>query len=250
MVAPRRIGGAIMGKEAKMMKLVSALAIAVMLPAYFRGQGPLPPRPPAVQASGEAVIQAEPDQAVLSVGVVTQAGNAQDAASQNASQLQTTLDRLRAALGSKGTMRTVGYSLNPVYSNPRDGSQPVIRAYTASNTIQITTSDLAGLGKLIDSASQAGGANRIQGLQFSLKDDAAARSQALRQAVAVARVNAEAMAAGMGLKLGKVLLIDQGSSGGVRPQVREFAAAALAPTPIEPGTVEVRADVTVTFELQ
>jgi uncharacterized protein YggE len=233
------------------MKLVPALAIAVMVPAYFWGQGPPPQRPPAVQASGEAVIQAEPDQAVLSIGVVTQAGTAQDAASQNANQLQTTLDRLRSALGSKGTIRTVGYSLNPVYSNPRDGSQPVIRAYSASNTVQVTTTDLAGLGKLIDSASQAGGANRIQGLQFSLKDDTTARSQALREAVRVARVNAEAMASGMGLKLGKVLLIDQGGSIGIRPQVREqFAAAALAPTPIEPGTVEVRANVTVTFELQ
>lgn len=208
------------------------------------------PRPPSVQATGEAVIQTKPDQAKLNIGVVTQAPTAQAAAAQNATQLQATLDKLHATLGTAGEIRTSGYSLNPNYQYPRDGGQPTINGYTANNTVEVTTSDLAGLGKLID-VVVAGGANRIQGVQFTVKNEAPARAQALGEAVREARGNAEAMAAAMGMHLGRVLLLEQGNPGVIRPVVRQFAAAATAaPTPIEPGTVEVRATVTLTIALQ
>jgi uncharacterized protein YggE len=207
------------------------------------------PSKPSVQAMGEAVIQAKPDQAKLTVGVVTQAQTAQAAAAQNATQTQATLDKLRPALGTAGEIHTSGYSLNPNYQYPRDGGQPTITGYTASNTVEVTTSDLAGLGKLID-VVVAGGANRIQGVQFTVKNEAPARAQALGEAVRQARANAEAMAAAMRLQLGIVLSLEQGSPQVVRPVVRQFAAAAVAaPTAIEPGTVEVRATVTLTMEV-
>ncbi len=45
------------------------------------------PRPPSVTANGEAVVTAEPDQAEIDIGVVTQAKNAPDAARENADKL-------------------------------------------------------------------------------------------------------------------------------------------------------------------
>jgi len=208
--------------------------------------------PPSVRANGEAVIQVKPDEAKLNIGVVTQASTAQAAAAQNATQLQSTLDKLRAALGASGEIQTSGYSLQPNYQYPRDGGQPTITGYTASNTIEVTTGDLAGLGKLID-VVVGGGANRIQGLQFTVKNEAPARAKALAEAVREARGNAEAMAAAMGLQLGKVLSLEQGGPSVIRPAIRQFAANAVtaaAPTPVEPGTVEVRATVTLTVELR
>lgn len=230
------------------MKWQLATALLALIP--FNAGAQAEPRPPSVQATGEAVIQTKPDQAKLNIGVVTQAPSAQAAAAQNATQLQATLDKLHAALGTAGEIRTSGYSLTPNYQYPRDGGQPTINGYTASNTVEVTTSDLAGLGKLID-AVVSGGGNRIQGLQFTVKNEAPARAEALAEAVREARGNAEAMAAAMGKQLGKVLLLEQGNQGVIRPVVRQFAAAAVAaPTPIEPGTVEVRATVTLTMELQ
>jgi len=230
------------------MKSQFSTAVLALLPLYAGAQ-PCP-QPPSVQATGEAVIQTNPDQAKLSIGVVTRASTAQTAAAQNASQLQATLGDLRQALGTAGEIRTSGYSLAPNYRNPQGGEPPAISGYTASNTVEVTTSDLAGLGKLLD-AVVAGGANRIQGVQFALKNEAPARAQALSEAVREARGNAEAMAAAMGAKLGRVLLLEQGSQGGIIRPVRQFVAnAVMAPTPIEPGTVEVRATVTLTIELQ
>jgi uncharacterized protein YggE len=60
------------------------------------------------------------------------------------------------------------------------------------------------------------------------------------------------MAGAMGMKLGKVLLLEQGSPSVIRPVMRQAAVAlsAQATTPVEPGNVEVRATVTLTVELQ
>jgi uncharacterized protein YggE len=203
-----------------------------------------------VQATGEAVVHVKPDQARLDIGVVTEAASAQTAAAQNATQLQATLEKLRAALGASGETRTVGYSLTPNDQYPGNGGTPTIKGYTASNTVEVTSWDLAGIGKVIDVASQAG-ANRIQGMQFSVKDEAPARAQALRQAVEAAKNNAQAMAAALGMKLGRVLTLEQGTQAVVRPVMRAMAAnVAAAPTPVEPGNVEVQASVTITVELQ
>jgi uncharacterized protein YggE len=191
-----------------------------------------------------------PDQARIDIGVVTQATSAQTAVSQNATQLQSVLDRLHALLGTSADIHTAGYSVSPNYQYPRDGGQPTITGYTATNIVQVTTSDLKNLGKVID-VSSASGANRIQSLQFTLKNESAARAQALKQAAAEARTNADAMASALGLKLGRVLQIEQGTPEVVRPMMREMAMAAAAPpTPVQPGNVQVHATVTLTVALE
>lgn len=83
-----------------------------------------------------------------------------------------------------------------------------------------------------------------------MKDEKAARAQALRQASIEARSNAEAMAAAMGLKLGRVLLLDQVTPDVVRPMRTMAMSAAKMETPIEAGSVEVRATVTLTVALE
>ncbi len=233
------------------MKIKSAMAILTVFSAVLGAQPPAGNRPSSVRAGGEAVVQAKPDMAILQVGVVTEAPTAQAAATQNATQLQAVLDKLRPMLGSTGEIRTAGYALNPNYQYPRTGGKPTIVGYTASNTVEVTTADLPGLGKIIDAASQ-GGANRIQGLQFTIKDERPVRAKALREAVGNARANAEAMAAGIGMKLGRVLELEQSSPQIIRPLARQQLAVAesAAPTPVEPGTVDVRATVTLTMELQ
>jgi uncharacterized protein YggE len=229
------------------MKRQFRTAVLALIP-FCAGAQPEPRRPSTVQATGEAVIQTKPDQAKMNIGVVTQAPTAQAAAAQNATQLQATLDKLHAALGTTGEIRTSGYSLQPNYQYPRDGGQPTINGYTASNTVEVTTGDLAGLGKLID-VVVSGGANRIQGVQFTVKNEAPARAQALGEAVRQARGNAEAMAAAMNMQLGRVLLLEQGEAAVTRPVLQQFAKL-QTPTPIEPGSVEVRATVTLTMEVR
>src|ERR1039457_360027 len=96
---------------------------------------------PSVQANGSATITAKPDQAQLDVGVVTNGTTAQDASQQNASLSITVQAALIKVLGSACTLQTVSYYVTPRYST--NSNQPsVIVAYTASNTVRVTFTDL------------------------------------------------------------------------------------------------------------
>src|SRR5437868_14406756 len=97
-----------------------------------------PPR--FVRAVGDGTVSSTPDQAKVQFAVVTQAVTADGASSQNATQVSTLLAALRGLLGQNADIRTLSYSLNPNYNSPRDGSQPVIVGYTASNTAEVTVS--------------------------------------------------------------------------------------------------------------
>lgn len=202
-------------------------------------------RRPSVRATGNAQVSVTPDLARVSVSVVSQAATAQDAAAQNAAQVSNVLGQLRTVIGGTGDLRTTGYSLVANYLYPKDGGPPTLTGYTATNTVEASTSVLSLIGKVIDAATQAG-ANRVQGLQFGLKNDSAARAQALREAAQKAKAHAEAMAAGLQIRLGAVIAADEGGSVQVLGGDTRLAAT---PTPVEPGLVTVSATVTVEIEI-
>ena len=98
---------------------------AVVLPAQTPGTR-------TIQANGTATQTANPDQAQLEVGVVTNGATAQESAQLNATQTTAVLNAVKAVLGANGTVQTVSYSLYPRYSN--DQRQPsVIIGYTTNN---------------------------------------------------------------------------------------------------------------------
>jgi uncharacterized protein YggE len=236
------------------MKLALVI-VAAMLLMPSSGQAQLTDKrtgPPSVTASGEAVITVEPDQAEIDIGVVTQAKNAPDAARENADKLARVLAQIKKTLGKGDEVKTASYSLTPNYRYPQ-GGKPELVGYTATNILRVRTGTLANVGKLIDGAMQSG-ANTIYRLLFNLKDEQSAQLQALRLASAKAKTKAEAMADALGLRVVAILSIAEGDRG-VRPIVmpRERAAQmealAAAPTPVEPGTIEVRSSVTLTAEL-
>ncbi|MCP4967067.1 MAG: SIMPL domain-containing protein, partial [bacterium] len=110
-----------------------------------------------------------------------------------------------------------------------------------------TIENLALIGTVIDSATQAGATN-VHGLRFTLKDPEPLRAQVLGLAAKQARAHAEAIATGLDQRIGKVLVAQEGAAIGIlSPELRDAAGAAA--TPIEPGLVEVRATVTVEVEL-
>jgi uncharacterized protein len=234
------------------MKLSILLMSLLLLPSRVHAQENTSIRPPSITAQGEAVITAEPDQAQIDIGVLTQARNAPDAAKENAEKLSRVLAQIKKLLGKGDEVKTTGYSLNPNYRYPQ-GGKPEITGYTAVNVLQIRTGNLAEVGKLIDAGMQSG-ANQINRLVFTLKDEHSAQVQALRMAAQKAQSKADQMAGALGLKLVRVLSLTENERG-VRPiiaQTRGMQAEALtsaAPTPVEAGNIEVRSSVTLTAEI-
>jgi uncharacterized protein YggE len=208
-------------------------------------------QPPAnsIQASGSATVGGiTPDQVQLSIGVVTFAKAAQDAASQNATQADAVIAAIQQKIGTNGTVKTIGYSLSPQYAGGTANTPPTINGYTASNTVQVTVTGTANLnlvGPVIDAANQAG-ANSISGPSYSLQNSDPYQQQALTAAAKQALAHAGAIAAGLGGKPGAVISAQEGST--VTPVVGVMSGGASA-TPIQTGTVSVSASVTVTVAL-
>jgi uncharacterized protein YggE len=203
--------------------------------------------PRTVTATGSATIAVSPDQAQLEVGVVTNAATAQDSAQQNATVTTAVIAALKAVLGSTGSTQTASYSVSPRYSN-NPGQPSVIIGYTTSNMLRATTVDLSILGKLIDAANEAG-ANSVGNLSFGLQDPEPRVLLALSQATRQAMTHAGAIASGLGTQLGQVVSAQQ--SVAYSPVILPTAGAtAAATTPVQTGTVQVFASVTVSAALQ
>src|SRR4029077_4267515 len=96
------------------------------------------------------------------------------------------------------------------------------------------------------------GANRVQGIQFTLRDQDGVRAQALREAVLRARADADVLAGALGLRVVRVLTVEENSPHVVRIRfdgtARTMVTAAAA-TPVESGTLDVSAQVTLSVEV-
>lgn len=204
---------------------------------------------PSIRVHGEATISAEPDQAQFDIGVETQAAIAKDASDKTTTQTNAVVQELRSVLPT-GDVKTVNFSVNPNYVYPPGGGAARITGYTATNTVRLQISDISMLQKVIDVAMKSG-ANSINRLTFSLKNEEAVRAQALANAASQAQSGAIALTAALKLKLGRLLRVEEGQPVVVSParQISFGRAQSTDVTPISPGRIDVHADVNLTYEI-
>ncbi len=121
-----------------------------------------------------------------------------------------------------------------------------MQGFTAQNSVSATVRNVARAGAVID-AAVAAGANQVSGPSLTHANPAALYRQALRAAVAEARLSAQALAAASNLTLGAVTAVVEGGSAPMPLFAASKAADEAGSTPIEPGQQEVTASVSVTF---
>jgi len=234
------------------MSLKLLLLTSIALPFLAQAQDARPAmRRQIVRATGEATLTSKPDQARLSVGVITDAATAEEAMQKNATQTTTVLDALKKIVASNGEIKTSNYSVSPQYKYEQ-GHSPEITGYQASNTVEVILNDLSLVGKVIDGAGHAG-SNNINSIAFTLKNDQAVRARVIAEATRQARANAEAIAQALNVKVVGVASAETVEGGNPRPMQPMFAMAGQAmpaPTPVETGTLEVHATVSVTLDVE
>jgi uncharacterized protein YggE len=232
-----------------MFRWPSVLALSLPLLAQ---QVQLPPSAPYIRVHGEATVSAQPDRMQMDVGVISQGATAQAAAETNAKQSNEVVDQLRKLVPA-ANIKTINFSVNPNYHYPTDGAPPTIVGYTANNTVRLELDDLKAAPGVIAAATRSG-ANNVNRVTFALKDESAARAEALGKAADQAKAGAQALAQRMKVKLGQLLSVEEEQPVVVAPgrQVELAAAAktgAAAAPVIEPGTIEIHASVRLTIEL-
>jgi len=199
--------------------------------------------------TAEAEAREIPDIARLSSGVVTQAATVNAALRANAREMDTLMTALKAAGIAERDIQTSGISLYPQYRHPRNDA-PTISGYQASNTVSITAREIARLGDVID-ALVASGANQINGPHFAIDNPAPVLDRARLAALDNARARARLYAEALGVNVGRIISISEGSGPAQAVGMRLMSAMVQdeVAAPISPGESTLRARVTVVFEL-
>ena len=195
-----------------------------------------------VTVDGTGTVTAVPDQAEFDFTVQTKGTTAAAALSRNGTDTKSVITAVEGTGVPDANIQTTDVSLDPVMSN--DGTS--IIGYTASDSIAVTKLSIAKAGSVVDAAVGAG-ANSVSGPSLTLSSQDALYDDALKAAVAQAKTKAQALADAAGRNLGDVVSIVEG--GGQAPLPFAVGASAKDSTPIQPGTEDVQATVTVTYAL-
>ena len=227
----------------------SALLLICGLPIFGQINTPETERP-SIRVHGESQISAQPDQAEIDIGVVTQGATGEAVTRDNARKVAAVIQGLRAALPS-APIKTVNVSINPSFRYPKEGA-PTIQGYTASDTVRVILGDLITLGTAINIALK-GGASSVNRLNFTMRSQSEReiRAKALGEAAAQATGSAEAIASSLKLKLGRILHVEEGQPIVISPapQIDLGTAQSSDLNSLTPGYIQVHANVNVTYEL-
>src|SRR5436305_3367285 len=250
-------------KHRKRLTIAAALALlALPLAAQAprppaAGGGPMDAAVPTLIVSGSGQARVAPDVATVRLGVVAQAPTARAVQDQVNRTAKAVLDAIRKVGIPAEEIQTSGLSLSPLYAQNRQGTEtqaPRITGYQANNTVSVRVTDLAKVGPVID-AGLGAGANTLEGVDFGLRNDEAARAQALADAARAARAKAETLAKALGVHLGEILEVAEGGVSVQPPPSPRFGvsrmamAESMAPTPVSAGQVGVEASVTIRYRI-
>jgi uncharacterized protein YggE len=238
-------------------KTVAVLALlAAPLAAHEEDGGMNMEVVPVLTVSGSGQARVTPDEATVRLGVTAQAPTARAAQEQVNRVANAILAAVRTLGVEAKDIQTSDLSLNPVYSQGRgqELQEPRITGYQASNVVSIRLEDLTKVGPVID-VGLSSGANRLEGVFFGLRNDQAARAEALTDAVREARSKAEALARALRVRLLEIIEVAEGGvtiSPPPTPFRGRVAMAEMAmdsSTPVSAGEVGVEASVTLRYRI-
>jgi uncharacterized protein len=236
---------------------VSLAAILAVVPSRSSSAQQVAPTPvqpstdTGVSVVGSGIVLAQPNTARITLGSEVFDASLSNAQAEAARRMDAVVARLKAAGIADSDIRTVSYNINPQYDQ-RDSNQSTLRGYQVQNLVEVKTTNVGGLGALLDDAVSAG-ATRVFGIRFEASNMEELKGQARDQAMQNARAKAEQLARDAGVSLGRPISIEESDTGGVTPVRQAQPAGALAApaptTPIQPGELQVQTTVHVIYTI-
>jgi uncharacterized protein YggE len=195
---------------------------------------------PLISVRGEAVLEAEPEIARLSVHVQSHETERRPALDRLVERNQRCLDLIRSYGEAIEKLETGGLSITPLIKyRRREGD---IRAYQGTVWIKITVADFTVLGELV---TRLGDLERtsVDGPEWALRRDSEVHGRAAREAAHEAVARARSYAEALGSRLtGLVELSDEGLGdrpGPPQPMMAYGMAAAAGRAADEPEAIDL-----------
>lgn len=199
----------------------------------------------SVSVTGTGEVFGAPDMLTANFAVETSAATV-DAALRGANTAAT---RMHDALLQAGIVQT-DLQTSEVGVSPQRDDHQAITGYTVTQGVTAKIRDLPRAGAVMSAAIAAGGdAARLNGVTFTIEDDAALLAEARKKAFADARGKAELYAREAGRPLGRVVRVSEETPKHWEP-VAYHSMTADAAVPIEPGRQLVSVTITVEWAFQ
>lgn len=240
--------------------IVVILFIFIFIYLFAKILGPIPLSINAVTttktdmftATGEGEATAIPDTAQFTLGVTKQAATVQEAQQQANQVASAIIDGLKKMGIKEENIQTTNYSVTPNYDFST--SSQTITGYSVSQNIQVEVTPIEKANEAIDMAVGQG-ANMTGGITFVLDDkkQLELENKARKQAIDAAKQKAQSIADAAGIKLGRIINVQE-SNAMPRPVFMDRSAVAMeakeeaAPTNLQPGENTVNLTVTLYYE--
>ena len=221
--------------------------LAAMSPAFAEG-GKMPR---IISLSGHGEVRATPDIAYVTSGVVTQGATAADALAANTKAMTDLFAALKDSGIEDRDVQTSNFSVQPRYDFSNNQA-PKMVGYDVSNNVTVTLRKVDTLGALLDRMVQSG-SNQISGISFDVSKPDDAMDEARKLATEDATRKAKVYAKAMGIELGNVMQVSEGSAAQPpMPMVRStmMKADAAPPVPMAAGEQTLAVDVNVIWEIK
>ena len=221
--------------------------LAAFSPAFAEG-GKMPR---IISLSGHGEVRATPDIAYVTSGVVTQGATAADALAANTKAMTDLFAALKDSGIEDRDVQTSNFSVQPRYDFSNNQA-PKMVGYDVSNNVTVTLRKVDTLGALLDRMVQSG-SNQISGISFDVSKPDDAMDEARKLATEDATRKAKVYAKAMGIELGNVMQVSEGSAAQPpMPMVRStmMKADAAPPVPMAAGEQTLAVDVNVIWEIK
>lgn len=195
--------------------------------------------------NGKGSVMAEPDIAVVSLGVMTENKELKAAQKENAEKSTEVLNSLINNGIEEKDIKTETYTVSPEYDYI-EGKQ-VFRGYKVTHIFKVTIKDLKKVGEIIDGAV-ASGANIVNNISFTISNPSMYYKKALNLAIDDAIKKAKSVEENLKITINSIPVSINEEGQGPTPMAEKvlYSAPSVA-TPIKEGQIEITANIKAVF---
>ncbi len=184
-------------------------------------------RPRIVAVSGQGEVQAEPDQAIVTLGVESRRPRLEDARAEVTKTVDAVLKLTRDLRIDQKYVRATRISVQPEYNWDNNARERNLIGYFVSRQVEVDLRDLEKLGTLLEKATDLG-VNQLGDPRLESSKRRDLERSALAKAVEDARLNAETVAKAAGARLGPARTISASSGFVPVPVMSRMKTMAMA----------------------
>ena len=200
-----------------------------------------------ISATGSATVV--PDAVRINAAVSVLGASSKAALASAATTSAAVRKALTANKVATKDIATQSVTVNPEYSYPASGT-PTLSGYRATQSFDITIRAASTAGAVVDAIVEAGADNlQVNGVSPFVLDDNKATDSARTAAVNKAKAKAASYAKLLGVKLGKVIYLDESSAPSVYPVYTTAAKADSTATVVDLGEQKITVSVTVRWAI-